>query len=467
MKSLAKIGFFSIGLNVYWDQFKGLEETVKRHSASIEEIISGKSELISAGLVDSYDKAVTAGELFRKENADLVFCYCATYSPSSNVLPVFRNYKVPVVVLNLQSKPQIDYSGIHDIGTWLGDLSCAGAPEVTAALLKSNIRYDCIVGSIEEDPDVTKEIEQWCIAANAARRTRYGKIGLLGHPYPGMMDLYVDETKLMNKIGFYSEFLELHQIRNALKDVSQEECEQFGEYVKTHFELQVPTDTEDFDTLCRIGAATMRMAKDAGVDAIAHHYAGEETGEFSDIIAPINVIFSVMIDHGITCCVEGDEKTTAAMLIMKLLTGCGATAELYSMDFKADNCLFGHSGSSDMCLSGRKPVLKYSAVFHGKTGGGYLTQFFIDQGPVTFLALSEDHKGNFRFIVAEGESVEGDILTLGDTNTRVKFGMPIKEFLYKWCMAGPSHHCAMSIGHHASLIRKFALIRGIDVCEIK
>ena len=467
MKRKAKIGFFAIGLNVYWKQFEGLEETVMRHSRSIEAMISGRSELVSAGLVDSYEKAAWAGLLFQKEDVDLVFCYCATYSPSSNVLPVFRNRKVPVVVLNLQSTPAIDYAKIHDIGTWLGDLSCAGAPEVTAVLLKSGIRFDCLVGSIEKDPYVVTQIEEWCTAANAARSTRYGKIGLLGHAYPGMMDLYVDETRFMNSLGFYSEFLELHQIKNALADVTEAECGAFGDYVKSHFELQVPTDTEDFEKRCRIGAAVMRMAKETGVDAIAHHYAGEETGEFSDIIAPINVIFSVMIDHGITCCVEGDEKTTAAMLIMKLLTGCGATAELYSMDFEADNCLFGHSGSSDMCLSAKKPILKYSAVFHGKTGGGYLTQFFIDKGPVTFLALSEDQEGNYRLIVAEGESVEGDILTLGDTNTRVTFDLPIRDFLYKWCMAGPSHHCAMSIGHHASVIKKFALIRGIDVYEIK
>ena len=59
-------------------------------------------------------------------------------------------------------------------------------------------------------------------------------------------------------------------------------------------------------------------------------------------------------------------------------------------------------------------VMKIVKVFHGKTGGGYLTQFYPYTGPVTYLAITQDGDGHFKFIVAEGVNEEGKILSFGD-----------------------------------------------------
>ena len=62
--------------------------------------------------------------------------------------------------------------------------------------------------------------------------------------------------------------------------------------------------------------------------------------------------------------------------------------------------------------------MKIVKVFQGKTGGGYLTQFYTYTGPVTYLAITQDKDGNFKFVVAEGVNEEGPILSFGDTNMR-------------------------------------------------
>ena len=48
------------------------------------------------------------------------------------------------------------------------------------------------------------------------------------------------------------------------------------------------------------------------------------------------------------------------------------------------------------------------------------------------------------------------------TNTRGFFEPTTKEFVKKWVMAGPTHHCALGIGHHADTISTIADILGIE-----
>ena len=121
----------------------------------------------------------------------------------------------------------------------------------------------------------------------------------------------------------------------------------------------------------------------------------------------------MLIKQGTACAVEGDMKVAMAMSILKTISGTGQLAEMYSIDFNDDIAIIGHSGSGDADISDKKPTMKIVKVFHGKTGGGYLTQFYPYTGPVTYLAITQDGDGHFKFIVAEGVNEEGKILSFG------------------------------------------------------
>lgn len=460
------VGIFCIGLEAYWEQFKGLKACVKQNYEKVCGKFPESVNLISGGLADNYSRAAEVRECFKNRCVDIIFCYCATYSPSSNVLPAIQDMDVPVVVLNLQPFRSVDYGAVTGIGDWLGTLSCAGAPEVTAVLLKKGVKFAVISGSIEGDADADSEIRQWCMAAGAAKEVRHCHIGMFGHPFPGMMDLYVDETKIHNTLGVYTDFMELHQIKNRLDRITEKEIDFFRKILLEQFELTVNENAKEFQQLCLTCAALWSLVKEERLNALCMHYAGETEGEYKDIAGPMNIVFSVLISLGIPCCVEGDIKTTIAMLILKRIAGCCATGELYGMDLEDDICLIGHSGSSDPAISDLKPVLKESEVFHGKNGRGYLTQFFIKEGPLTMLALSEDGNGKYRFIAASGISEKGEILMLGDTNTRVRFPIAAARFVNQWCSAGPSHHFAVTVGNQIDLIKKTGYILGLDVLEV-
>jgi L-arabinose isomerase len=175
--------------------------------------------------------------------------------------------------------------------------------------------------------------------------------------------------------------------------------------------------------------------------------------------------FSMLIKQGIACAVEGDIKVSMAMSIMKTISGTGQLSEMYSIDFNEDICIIGHSGSGDADISDKKPTMKIVKVFHGKTGGGYLTQFYPYTGPITFLAITQDGEGNFKFVVAEGINEPGKILSFGDTNMRMRFTCGAREFNNLWSEAGPTHHCAAAVGRYADTLLKVAKIFNVK-CEI-
>jgi L-arabinose isomerase len=71
--------------------------------------------------------------------------------------------------------------------------------------------------------------------------------------------------------------------------------------------------------------------------------------------------------------------------------------------------------------------------------------------------------GTISLLVAEGESVPGPVLQIGNTNSRYKFPISAKEFINTWAYAGPAHHCAIGVGHWAGVLKKIGGLLGIDV----
>lgn len=81
-------------------------------------------------------------------------------------------------------------------------------------------------------------------------------------------------------------------------------------------------------------------------------------------------------------------------------------------------------------------------------------------------SVVEDKTHGFTLLVAEGESVAGSILEIGNTNTRYQFPLGARGFVEQWNSHGPAHHFAIGVGHVASQIDKLARLLRLNFIRV-
>ena len=220
----ARVGVFSIALGAYLPQFPSLVPEFEAQYEAFKKTIPDTVEIIDGGMVTTKEQSMEAGDKFRSADVDIVFLQMLTYATSYNMLPAIRDLDVPVVLVNVQKLKALDYDHT-DIAAWLGEgYACGAVGEAVADLERAGKRHAVITGVVEGgDPAVQAEIEDWCKAAQVRRRFRDTNIAQIGRPYPGMMDLYIDETNLYNRMFLYTKQFDWEKMWAIADDVTDEE----------------------------------------------------------------------------------------------------------------------------------------------------------------------------------------------------------------------------------------------------
>lgn len=462
----AKVGVFSIALGAYLPQFPTLVPEFEAQYEAFKKTLPDTVDLVDGGLVTTKELSQAAGDKFRAADVDIVFLQLLTYATSYNMLPAIRDLDVPVVLVNVQKLKAPDYENT-DTPKWLGELyACGAVGEMVADLERAGKRHAVITGVVEGgDPIVQAEIEDWCKAAQVRRRFRNTNLAQIGRPYPGMMDLYIDETNLYHRMWLYTKQFDWEKMWAIADDITDEEAiRNKAEDILETFEIEGGATVETVWDMAKYVVAFEKWVKEEQLGFVASHYDGFAQGIAGKLDSMLIPAFSMLIKQGTACAVEGDIKVAMAMSILKTISGTGQLSEMYSIDFNEDICIIGHSGSGDADISqAHKPTMKIVPVFHGKAGGGYLTQFYPPVGDVTYLGITQDRNGNFKFVVAEGVNEEGPIFMFGDTNMRTRFSCGARDFVNRWSEAGPTHHMAAAVGRHIDTILKVAKIFNVPV----
>ena len=488
----ARIGLYSAGLNTYWAQFAGLKDRLLGYNSFIAERLSQVGEVYNFGLVDDETAGRQAGEYFNAHNVDIIFAHSATYFTSSTVLPVHQICKAPAVWLNLQPTPQMNYAKTGT-GEWLAHCVGCPVPEASNAFERAGIPFHVVNGllGLEKTPEISvtdevtahmpqaqkawAEILEWARAAQVKRAMAHARFGFLGNNYSGMLDMYSDFTMLQAQLGLHVELLEMCDLDSQLNKVTDAEVAEKRAEVERFFTIsgdspsdpiaKKPTE-EQLDWACRVAAAQERLVKARRLDGLSYYYHGADGNHYEELQGGFIVGHSLLTAKGVPCAGEGDLKTNVAMKICDLLGAGGSFTEIVAMDYLTNTMLLGHDGPFHISISDGKPVLRGMGVFHGKRGSGVSVEANVISGPVTTLGLTQTGAGRLRLIASEGVAVKHPILTIGNTQTHVDFGMPLDDYMDQWFQYAPTHHCAMSVGHNARLFEKVAQLLGVEYVKV-
>jgi len=458
----ARIGVFGIGLAAYWPQFPGLRETIERYLGHVEAEIGTGAHVVAGGLVDTAEAGRTLGDRFAREDLDLVVLYAGSYATSTQALPVVQRAGVPVLILNLQPQPALDYEAT-DTTTWLANCGICPVPEMAGVFGRASVPFTVITGTLFDDDRAWGEIRSWCAAARVARTIRGARFGMLGHTYPGMIDMSTDVGLVHAQLGAHVEILEIDDLMDRVDAATDAELTAIGAQATGMFAPANDISSEVMDWACRVAVGLDRLAADFRLDGLAYYYRGTGGDRVERIASNLILGNTLLTARGIPAAGEGDLKTVIAMKILHELGAGGSFSEFCAMDFRERFFLMGHDGPAHPAISDGKPTLKELAVFHGKAGGGVSVEMRAQTGPVTILGLTQMAEGQLKLIGAEGESLPGPVLRIGNSNHRLRFDLDLPEFMDAWCALGPTHHVALGLGHRLADISKVADLLGIQL----
>ena len=472
-KHTLKVGLFGIGLDTYWPQFPGLEERLRGYVEQVAGHLSRSDvEVVNLGLIDTPVKALEAGHAMRRADVDLIFLYVTTYALSSTVLPVVRRAKVPVIILNLQPEAAIDYVGFNALGDrtrmtgdWLAFCSACPVPEIANVFIRAGIAFHQVTGVLHGDPHVWHEVGGWIDAARVAHAMSHNRLGIMGRYYNGMLDIYADLTLQATSFGGHIEIVELDQLAALRRDLPDHEVAERVADFGAEFEVQQGCDPRELERAARTSLALDRLARNHDLGSLAYYAESTPGSENEDVITSIILGSSMLTARGIPVAGEYEVKNAQAMKIMDSFGAGGSFTEYYAIDFADDVVLMGHDGPGHTRIAGGKTKVRPLEVFHGKVGRGLSVEMSVRHGPVTLLSVVE-RKGALFLLCAQGESVGGPVLEIGNTNSRYRFPLGARGFVEAWNAQGPAHHCAVGVGHIADRIAKLGALLNLEVVQV-
>jgi len=283
----------------------------------------------------------------------------------------------------------------------------------------------------------------------------------MGHYNSGMLDIATDLVQVTGRFGTHIEIVEVDHLSSLRREVTDQQTAEKVEEFRSFFTIDEECSTEELERAATTAVALDKMVARHALDMLAYYYMGSGITENENTMSSIILGTSMLTGRGVPVAGEYEIKNVLAMKIMDELGAGGSFTEYYAMDFKDDLVLMGHDGPGHTRIAQDKIRVRPLRVYHGKVGRGLSVEMSVKYGPVTLLSVVEDRDKGFSLLVAEGESVAGPILEIGNTNSRYRFSLGARGFVEAWNESGPAHHCAVGVGHLGLQLRKIAALIGL------
>ena len=468
-----RAGLCGIGLEAYWEQFPGLKSQLEGYLDRVAaRLMRPGVEIVPLGLIDTPQRAREAGHACRLADIDVLFLYVTTYALSNTVLPIVQRAGVPVIVLNLQPSAAIDYSAFTQLpdrrtmtGQWLAYCGACPVPEIANVLKRAGVPFHQVTGHLE-DEQTWHEIDEWLAAAQVRQVLSENRLGLMGHYYSGMLDVATDITQVAITFGSHIELLEVDELSAIRSQFGEAEIESRVAGFCDAFEIRPDCSPDELRRAARTSLALDVFAHRHQLNSLTYYYKGSGNDANEDTMSSIILGTSLLTARHIPVAGEYEVKNVLAMKIMDALGAGGSFTEYYAIDFADEIVLMGHDGPGHIAIAQGKTKVRPLEVYHGKVGRGLSVEMSVKHGPVTLLSIIEDKDHGFALLAAEGRSEAGPVLEIGNTNSRYRFSIGARAFVERWNEHGPAHHCAVGIGHVASVLARLAKLLGIPYHQV-
>ncbi len=460
------VGLVAGGLGAYWPQFPDLLPQLRRSAARVSERMAelGGVDVVDVGFISDAQEGAAAAERLRVAGCDLIVGFLTTYMTASMLVPVAQRSGAPVLLINLQPTERMDHASF-DTGAWLAYCGACPLPEMANAFERAGVAFRSVSGFLS-DERAWARIARWVRAAGVRGALRHARHGLMGHLYPGMLDVSTDLTSVSTQLGGHVEVLEIDDLRVRAAAATAAEVDERVALTRAVFDVDAGVDPDDLAWGARVSVGLDRLVEDFALDSLAYYHRGLDGEQHERLGAGLILGASLLTARGVPAAGEYELRNSIAMLVMDRLGAGGSFTELQALDFTAGVVEMGHDGPAHLGISSGRPVLRGLGVYHGKRGWGVSVEFDVRHGPVTLCGLGQRRDGRFVLVTAEGEVVDGPHLAIGNTTSRVDFGVDPGEWTDAWSASGVDHHWALGTGHRAGELAAVAELVGLEFVAV-
>jgi len=421
-------------------------------------------ELVDVGFISDAQEGAIAAEKLRAAGCDLIVMFLTTYMTSSMIIPIAQRANAPVLLINLQPTEQMDHENF-DTGAWLAYCGACPLPEMANAFERAGVPFRSVSGYLREER-AWKKIYSWIQAASVKSILRNSRHGIMGHLYPGMLDVSTDMTMVTTYFGGHMEVLEFDDLRVRVEKVSEKEVDKVLDEARSIFEIDKTVVEEDFRWAGKVAVGLRQLVDEFDINSLAYYHRGLE-GEIHERLGAGMILgCSLLTAEGIPAVGEYELRTSIGMLMLDRMGAGGSFTEFQALNFNLGVVEMGHDGPAHLAISNGKPILRGLGVFHGKRGYGVSVEFDVTHGPVTVFGVTQRRNGTYQFVASEGKVVDGPRLRIGNTTSLIDFGVNPGEWCDAWSATGVPHHWALGTGHRIADLKSIAELLDIEMVVI-
>jgi L-fucose isomerase-like protein len=445
-----KVLFVPVTMKLFWQLYPELEDRTLSAMASVMSQLESRFEVISTGLVGDESDAEHAADAYLHSESDIIVIWENGYVASSIPLQILDRFQDKPLALLITQKDKVVPADM-DYAKYMESTALTSAMELAGALMRKGRTFLSIIGHMDEQEPYQK-LAGIAAAAMVLKALKEMNMGNIGYPYPGMLDIALDEAAL-SELNIKTRRIPMIEVENALKSIDEAALNDYIAEIRQEFSADRVTEA-DLSRSCRLYKALESIVIGNQLNALTvHDYEclSVVSGTVSDFALSL-----LENRHCLATGVEGDVPNCVSAYIARVLSGQSPMFVDWTMYDEADNALFlQHNGKADPAIV-IAPVLSPSAEpFGGVIGEGVVFEASGKPGDVTLVSMIYRRDG-WHIFACEGKALAKKAKPCRLNQITVQFDNPIKSILEKACNLGLGHHVNVAYGHFAEEIRLFA-----------
>lgn len=463
-----KVGLLACGYFEYWRMYKGLREQVDGDMNTIVKRLVKKHDVAYPGLVDTLDKANTAGKFFKEKHIDLLIVAEGTYCPDYLIHQALLHLPgdIPLCLYASQAHGKIDFNVGYDQA--LRNSGPMGIVQLGAGFRKMGKyeKYEAVVGAVDDDK-VYVEIDRFIQVHTTIQNLRHWNIGLIGHVFRGMYDFQCDKTAVSGKLGPHIIDIDIKHLMTILSEIPEQDKRVLALRDKVHSTYEV-VNLEEIDigrSACLAIALQelVRRYKLNGLVLLGQHFIEQQAN--ATCYLGLSELLSSDQALAVT---EGDVLGVIISKILKDFTGrTPFFGEWEEIDTTLNAVMLLGHGFIDPreARKGRRIRVTPACEQWGFEGNSLGFEATYDPGPVTMSHIIQDANG-WRMLISEGEILDTPSLRISESILIVQVGRDAREYFKDLLKFGFPHHSIAVPGHVAGGLELFTNQLDIEICRL-